>query len=134
MAENSEISSDFKADSIGVKLTMSDYDVLSSGSVIIPDGQYVEFMVENLPFRFQVDNSTPNESGINAELKTIDNKEVLVFTFHSVADGAFGSLSKPSSVANINGKKLSVIFSIRGFDSKPSGMNIMLFYTWLLEK
>ena len=48
-----------------IRISTEGCDIISSGSVIIPSNDYVEFSIENLRFRFNmVQNSNNSESGI----------------------------------------------------------------------
>lgn len=47
-----------------IELSTEVFDVISAGSVIIPANDYVEFLIENLRFRFNlVQNNTEAQKG-----------------------------------------------------------------------
>lgn len=120
-----------------MKIFTEKYEIISNGSVIIPSGEYLEFEIESLRFRFifkdkersESGQLTPNISGAIVNEEDSEYLSIIVSNF----DSLFAAPQNVLEVGTIKGKKLSVIFSIviLGLDNEYSRI---FHYTWFIEK
>lgn len=117
-------------------------EVIASGNVIVPNGDYVEFLIRNLRFRlsFQMD---PRETHSYVNIRRVppegstEYMELLAFNF----DGSIiNTVTTPIHVAFLDGRKLSLrmsVSSIRKHQGNSDSGNLMedklVFYSWCLD-
>lgn len=124
-----------------VKLTTEKSEIIASGSVIIPNDDYVQFELEGLKFRFVFILEQKGEDSSVTITKRIEkdnnnNTECLSIIISNVKRALFGSLGHSMQVATIDNKNLSIRFSIVSInrDTKLNSEDKILFYTWYLAK
>jgi len=114
------------------------YDIISSGSVIVPPGEYLEFEINTLRFRFYFKDTTPSNSaqtnsGITVSLVSDEAGQYLSINVNNF-NSLFASPTNMLELGTIEGKALSVWFSIVGL-SGSNGEQIKVFhYTWYKSK
>ena len=106
--------------SVSQKIFIGEYEVLSSGSLIVPSSKNIEFIFDNLKFR------------IVFETEKDDNGNLTQghFDFNVEKDSML-------QVATLNKRKLYLKFcinSINNTQSNESKEDKIFYYTWLLEK
>lgn len=117
-------------------------EVIASGNVIVPNGDYVEFLIRNLRFRlsFQID---PNETHSYVNIRRVppegstEYMELLAFNF----DGSIiKTVTTPIHVAYLDGRKLSLRMSVSSIrkqqDNNNSGYLMedkLVIYSWCLD-
>ena len=99
-----------------VKLSTEGYEILSSGSVIVPSNEYVQFEINGMRFRFSfIQESTEDNAEVQIT-KTVETdqsgQKCLTILISNVKDSFFGSLRRSMPVASIEGRPLNVRFSI----------------------
>lgn len=118
-------------------------EVIASGNVIVPNGDYVEFLIRNLRFRlsFQM---APEENRsyvkavvVNPENSTESYMELLAFNF---TDSIFNTINSPIRVAYVDGRPLSLRMSVSSVckrsDNSNPGNEIedkLVIYSWCLD-
>lgn len=120
-----------------ITISTSKYEIIESGSVIVPEDDYMQFSFEHLRFRFVF---TPNqanqevkESGVTGTIKKDELGEYLEIG----VDGYSSIFSSPSDflhVGQIEGKALYVYFSITPLVSDGKINNRIMLYCWYKEK
>lgn len=125
-----------KESPLQVSIDMKSYEVVDTGSVIIINGEYVEFHIDDLRFRFTLMESSNNGTGISAEIKEDENGSTFMnFIFDGIAENSYGGIQRPANIAKINGRTLYLIFATRGLTGVDERHpNMILNYTWLLKK
>lgn len=116
-----------------MKLSMSTYEILSSGSVIVPEGEKVIFTVENLDFiiDLQKTKSSEDESHFDVRTETSnEGKEHLLITLFYKSLPFFASNTKIYPVAVVGNKEILLNFSCVALKSEST----LLFYTWYKSK
>lgn len=122
-----------------VKLSTEGYDILSTGSVIVPSNEYVQFEINGLRFRFSFIQESTEENAEVQITKTIETdrngQTCLTILISNVRNALFGSLRHSMQVATIEGRSLSVRFSILSInkDEESNTEDKILFYTWYLS-
>lgn len=112
-------------------------EVLLTGSIIIPKGEYTEFKISNLRIRICFENESSNEDGnqkagrIESRLDTDNEGEYLLLTLYNQTGAFYSGLNEPAKIAQLGGHPLNLIFSIVDIHS---GNSKLLFYTWTLGK
>lgn len=122
-----------------VKLSTEGYEILSSGSVIVPSNEYVQFEIYGMRFRFSfIQESTEDNAKVQIT-KTVETdqsgQKCLTILISNVKDSFFGSLIRSMPVASIEGRPLNVRFSILSInkDEEANTEDKILFYTWYLS-
>lgn len=122
-----------------VKLSTEGYEILSSGSVIVPSNEYVQFEINGMRFRFSfIQESTEDNAEVQIT-KTVETdqsgQKCLTILISNVKDSFFGSLIRSMPVASIEGRPLNVRFSILSInkDEEANTEDKILFYTWYLS-
>ena len=119
-----------------VSISTERFDVIASGSVIIPANDYVEFAIEDLRFRFNlVQNSEDLQQGqINTDVETDDRGQCLVITLMNFSSSFFASPNQALRLARMNNRDLFLQFSLTSINRTADGPDGLLFYTWMLSK
>ncbi len=122
------------------KIFLKDFEVVSSGSIIIPYSQYVEFLFDNLLFRivFKVEEEQGDNIGGRCEWtvkKNEQSEDYLEITMYNQDKACFSSTNSEMFVATISGKKLFFKFCIQSIcRHEDNREDKILFYSWLLER
>lgn len=111
------------------------YDIVESGSVIIPYGDYVQFEIESLVFRISFpcsDNSQQRMAfDMEKDANGVDIMHVKAFNFQN---SFFTTPSKMLALAKDQGRQLYLNFSVTSVNSREGHEDKLFFYTWYLEK
>lgn len=122
-----------------MKITTTSYNVLETGSVIVPSGESLEFEIEGLRYRFNFKKEKDEKSGnyiANITGSLVEEEESKCFVINIVNyDSLFSSTTQMLNVGTIKGKTLSVRFSIVALDENETKTTTRIFhYTWYIEK
>ena len=119
-----------------IELSTEVFDVISTGSVIIPANDYVEFLIENLRFRFNlVQNNTEAQKGtIETNLEHDAKGPCLVISLENFSSSFFATPNEALKLARINNRDLFLKCSLISINKSTLGSDVLLFYTWMLEK
>lgn len=123
-----------------ITLSTEGYEILSSGSIIVPSNEYVQFEICKLRFRFsfvQESNEDDAEIRISKNVETDQSgQECLTILISNVRNSFFGSIRHSMQVATTEGRSLSVRFSILSIniDEERKTEDKLLFYTWYRSK
>lgn len=122
-----------------VKLTTEGFEILSSGSVIVPSNEFVQFEIEGLRFRFSFIQESSEENADVQISKTVERdqsgQECLTIMISNLRNAFFGALRHSMDVATLNNRALSVRFSILSINKneETNTEDKLLFYTWYLS-
>lgn len=121
-----------------MEISTSNFDIIESGSVIVPENDYVQFKFNGLRFRFvfmpnEIDMNN-QEVGIAGTLKNDDEGDYLEIEVQNY-NSVFSSPMEKLRVGTVGDKSLYVYFSIAPLITNNTKVNsrIML-YTWYKEK
>ena len=119
-----------------VELSTEVFDIISTGSVIIPANDYVEFLIENLRFRFNmVQNDAEAQNGtIETNIEQDDKGQCLIITLINFSSSFFATPNEALRLAKINNRDLFLKFSLMSINRSAQGPDALLFYTWMLSK
>lgn len=121
-----------------MKIETGKYEVLETGSVIVPNGEFVEFEIENLHFRFnfidEIDSSVGDSNkGVTATLVNEGVSQYLSIDVRNY-NSLFTSPSKLLEVGTVEGKSLSVMFSVVVISGANRYQVRVFHYTWYKSK
>lgn len=121
-----------------MEISTSNFDIIESGSVIVPENDYVQFKFNGLRFRFvfmpnEIDMNN-QEVGVAGTLKNDDEDDYLEIEVQNY-NSVFSSPMEKLRVGTVGDKSLYVYFSIAPLITNNTKVNsrIML-YTWYKEK
>lgn len=119
-----------------VKVSTERFDVISSGSVIIPANDYVEFLIENLRFRFNmVQRDSAAQTGtIETNVETDERGQCLIITLVNFTSSFFATPKDALRLAHVQNRDLYLKFSFMSINPTEYGPDGLLFYTWMLSK
>ena len=122
---------------MNISISSSKYEIVASGSVIIPEDDYIQFSFDNLRFRFVFDSnqakSESEDSSVTGPIKEDESGSYLEIGI----DGYTSIFSSPSdflNVGQIEGKALYVYFSITPLVAKDKINKRIMIYSWYKEK
>ena len=122
---------------MNISISSSKYEIVASGSVIIPEDDYIQFSFDNLRFRFVFDSnqakSESEDSSVTGPIKEDESGSYLEIGI----DGYTSIFSSPSdflNVGQIEGKALYVYFSITPLVAKGKINKRIMIYSWYKEK
>ena len=123
-----------------VNLSTENYDIISTGSVVLQLGEYLEFEIENLKFRIEFIDETPN-GDTPLETKVISgvencgtNNAYYRIAFYNQTSAFFASTANFGQLAIIAGKPLKLKFCIQAINVLENKSDKVFFYTWYLGK
>lgn len=120
-----------------MKVSTNKYDILESGSVIVPVNEYVEFDIEGLRYRFLFINDNTEDSkgvaSISGSLTKDDQGDYFAIEVKNYK-GLFYSPSDLIKVGELGGKDLYVYFSIVTVSDDNNAVLRVFHYTWYILK
>ena len=123
-------------ENITITLESKNAEVIQTGSVIIPSGDFIEFKIANLRFKVTFDNEIPNEDGsmkpgrIESRIETDSAGNYLLLVLYNQTGAYYAGLNTPATIAQIEGRPLNFLFSVVDIHSSNCKL---LFYTWTLN-
>lgn len=119
-----------------VEISMKNYHIMKSGSVILLDNDYIHFNIGSLNFRFEIEYSkSEDKNTLKIGLKGESDAQCQCISFVNPTAGNGGAITTPIELAKINDKKVKLMFSNQAMGSDVEDkVNMLINYTWLLEK
>ena len=118
-------------------LKIGNYEVLSTGSVLIPKDEYAEFSFDTLNFRIIFREEKDDEGKVtngHYELNIPSSGECLEIIMYNQNRAMFSSSPNFIAVATLGGRKLFLKFCIHSINIKDNYEDKLFFYTWYWEK
>lgn len=128
---------------ISQQINVGNYEVISSGTVIVPNNEFLEFLFDNLRFKiiFETEkddngNLTQGYYTLSVEKDKETQSEFLEITMFNQNKSFFSSSNTIIPVATLRNRKLLLKFCINSINTqdKEDKEDKIFFYTWLLEK
>ena len=120
-----------------MEISTSKFKLLESGSVVVPEDDYVEVNIDGARFRFVFSPNDINwenkDSGVSGTLKSDTDGEYLeieVLNYNAL----FSSPSQILSVGKMDEKTLYVNFSVVPFNNGTKIKSRILLYSWYKDK
>lgn len=124
-----------------IKLATDKYDIISTGSVIIPNDEVLEFRFENLRFKCSFeeekdDNGNLTPGHVNTFIENEGTPDAyMIIRIYNQINSFFASSNSMFSLARLNRRELLFKFSIQSINAKKEGTeDKIFFYTWYLRK
>lgn len=128
---------------ISQKINVGNYEVISSGAVIVPNTDFLEFLFDNLRFKiiFETEkddngNLTQGHYTLSVEKDEVTQSEFLKITMFNQNKSFFSSSNTMIPVATLKNRKLLLKFCVNSINTqdKEDKEDKIFFYTWFLEK
>lgn len=120
-----------------MKKSTNTYDILESGSVVLPGNEYLEFEIEGLKYRFLFSDDQEGENKgqtrITGALVKDENGEYLSLNVINY-NALFATPAQPLEMGILNGRKLFVHFSVVTLSGTDNSKTRVLYYTWYQSK
>lgn len=125
---------------MNVNISTGNYDIISTGSVVLQMGEYLEFQIENLKFRVEFIDE-PIVEGVSREGRITTGVEnagtdnaYFRIALYNQDSAFFSSMPDFVNVASFDGKPLKLKFSTQPINNRQSSSDKVFFYTWYLGK
>lgn len=128
---------------ISQQINVGNYEVISSGAVIVPNTESLEFLFDNLRFKiiFETEkddngNLTQGHYTLSVEKDEVTKSEFLKIKMLNQNKSFFSSSNTMIPVATLKNRKLLLKFCINSINTqdKEDKEDKIFFYTWFLEK
>lgn len=119
-----------------VTVSTEHYDIISSGSVVLQMGEWLEFEVERLRFRIVFAEDDSGQDG-RVERSIVEEgtpNAHMMITFYNQQNAFFSSVPSLVSMATVKGKGLYLKFSVQSINNTDKDSDKIFFYTWYLDK
>ena len=120
-----------------IKLYTEEFEVISSGSVIIPSEDVVIFSFNNklrIKIIFQMNNTNPTEGRYYSSLESDSEGQILNLHIENMNHSFFSATDSGINIGKIDGKLLALRFSIVSINQEKANEDKLFFYTWYLSK
>lgn len=127
---------------ISKQIKIGNYEIISSGSLIIPNSEFIEFSFDNLRFKITFEtekdekgNLTQGHYELNIEKDEVTELEYLKITMFNQNNSFFSSTNSMIPVATLKNRKLFLKFCINSINTRDNEdkEDKIFFYTWFLE-
>lgn len=123
---------------MNVKVETNNYNILASGSVIVPYTEYLDISLDNLNFRFSFhkeNNDNANKGRFEVEIcKNAKEEDILEIKLFNMNSSLFGTPSKMLQVGHFGGYVLYLQFSLVALKEVDDAAQQLLFYTFYQDK
>ena len=131
---------------ISHQINIGNYEIISSGALIIPNSEFVEFIFDDLKFKiiFEIEkddkgNLTQGHYTLSIEEDETTHISFLKITMFNQNKSFFSSSNSMIPVATLKNRKLLLKFCINSINTQDKEDNEykedkIFFYTWFLEK
>lgn len=114
------------------------YDIIESGSVVIPEDEHLEFEIEGLKYRFTFSDENPGETTEKRRVTgaLVTEGDTQLFSINVINyNSLFTTPVQPFEVGNLDGdRKLLVYFSVVTVSGDGAGKIRVFHYTWFKSK
>lgn len=121
---------------MNIELSTTNYQIIQSGTIIVPNEEFLEFKIENLYFRFLFENNvTENQKVKESSYKLAiseDNKR-LDIKLINMSDTINATNTEIMNVASIKGKQLFLKFCVTSINKNNQHCDYLFSYTWYLS-
>ncbi len=123
-----------------VNLSTENYDIISTGSVVLQMGEFLEFEIENLKFRIEfidepiIDGVTRDGKITTGVVNTDPNNTYFRIALYNQDSAFFSSTPDFVNVASFDGRPLRLKFSVQPINNRDGSSDKIFFYTWYLGK
>lgn len=117
-----------------IKKTKS-HEIIDTGCVIIPYGEYLEFQIRNLKFRvvFEEEMTEPTESKIEIGVKGSGESSYMEILLYNQNQSYFSGLNEMLELATIDDRKVLLLFRVQSISNSSNREHKIFYYTWFHE-
>lgn len=123
---------------MNVILETNNYNILASGSVIVPYREYLDIRLDDLNFRFSFhkeENENANKGRFEVKIcKNAREEDILEIKLFNMNSSLFGTPSKMLQVGHFGGYVLYLQFSLVALKEMDNAAQQLLFYTFYQDK
>lgn len=120
----------------------TNHDVVASGSVVIPYGEYVDFEVKGLVFRMSFErDENVGRTRVQRELVDDERGRFMAVRCYNFNDSLHSIMNDKLELAQSEGRSLSLQFSVSSFnkrhvggDDSPVIEDMLVTYSWYLAR
>ncbi len=121
----------------------TNHEIIASGSIIVPDGEYAEFIIRNLVFRLSFISEEGDNGSVRWSVKNEDNNQGSYMSVECInfEKSVIRSVTQKLNLAQIDGNPLLLQFSVSSINRRPcpedSGKMIedkLIWYSWYIER
>lgn len=120
-----------------MNISTKTYEVLNTGSIILPSGEYLEFEIEGLRYRIsfseEIEGDPKGQSRVTGALVTEGGNQYLSLNVINY-NALFSSPSQLLEMGTLGGRKLYLYFSIVTMSGDNSTKIRVFHYTWYKSK
>ena len=111
------------------------HEIIDTGCVIIPHGEYLEFQISNLKFRvvFEEEKTDPTESNIQIGVKGSAENSYMEILLYNQSQSYFSGLNEMIELATIDNRKLWFMFRVQSISNGSKSEHKIFYYTWFHE-
>lgn len=113
-----------------MKISVGEYEVYDSGSVLSHGDKDILFEIKNLKVRIKFANDLEN-ANYDAKISLIENNTCLLLTLVNFNNSLGTGLTNPVEIGTINGSRLYLQFVVYRLGESDTRM---FSYTWLTRK
>ena len=123
-----------------VALSTEHYDIISSGSVVLQIGEYIDFQIGNLKFRIEfivepvTDGATREGRIVTDIINSSSSDAYLKISLYNQNTAFFSSVPNFLDLATFEGKPLKLKLSVQAINKSNESSDKIFFYTWYLGK
>lgn len=118
-------------------------EVLSTGNVFVPYGEFVEFAVAGMTFRILFEqNSNDTASHVTYNVQQDNGKDIMAIHAYNFDNAILSTVNNILPLGRIEGRKLSLQMAVTTTNRREveidgvmqTQFNRLVYYTWYLER
>ena len=125
-----------------ITVRTTNHELVASGSVVIPYGEYVDFEVKGLVFRMSFESDETGErTRVIRELVENEGARYMAVKCYNFNGSLHSIMNSKLELAQIDGRALSLQFSVSSFnkrhgnsDESPMIEDMLVKYSWYLDR
>lgn len=121
-----------------IKVSKNNWEIISSGYVVVSDGEYVDFSIDNL--RFKLTFETVENVKPRVGYKYEKEGDYMTITCQNFNKANFRTVIEPLILAKINGRDIALELSVTTTSNQGNQVESahlekkILFYCWYISK
>lgn len=121
-----------------MKISTANYEILLSGSIVLPENEYLEFEIEGLRYRLtfkdELEGENKGQTRVTGALVSDEGNPQYLSLAVINYNALFATPYQPIEMGTLEGKKLFLFFSVIVLSGDDTGKNRVFHYTWYKSK
>lgn len=124
-----------------VKVIKNGWEIISSGYIVVKEGETVDFNVEGLLFKLSFETVEGVNPRVGMEIQNdADGRKYMLIKCENFDSSLFRTVNNPLVLANKDDRNIALQFSISSINQNGVGNNEhrneskLLFYSWSMEQ